>query len=105
MTSTGFRAFFPSDNDSASASSCVPSHLQHLLPNLRLLAGKLDMPGFPPMASFQPTTQHMTSSTSVPEDDIQEVSTSNNLPSDSSEPNQNQPDHSNIDSGESLFKT
>ena len=90
MTASGFRAFFPPNSN---AMPTVPSNLQHLIPNMRFLAQKLEnpgggaFPGFPGLPS-QPQPPPVLGTTGnpgrpmIPDDDIEEVSTSNSFNTD-----------------------
>lgn len=83
MTASGFRAFFPN-------STCPPpppppgaaSHLQHLIPNMRFLAHKLENPNFFPNFPSQhqsegsPSTAPQSCQSDRDEDEGNEVSTS-----------------------------
>ena len=68
MTASGFRAFFPPNGATPAAPTNPPSHLHHLLPNMRFLAQKLEGPNYLP--------NFPTNGASV-EDENEEVSTSN----------------------------
>ena len=78
MTASGFRAFFPPNGGPAPPPppSRAAAHLQHLIPNMRFLAQKLEnpnlFPNFPPGISSPPNIDR-----NPIEEDGDEVSTSN----------------------------
>ena len=83
MTASGFRAFFPPNlgppPSSAPTTAAAAAQLQHLIPNMRFLAQKLENPSlFPNFMPPMPTPLNNLERTDPIEEDGDEVSTSNN---------------------------
>ena len=83
MTASGFRAFFPPNGgpppSTAPTTAAAAAQLQHLIPNMRFLAQKLENPNlFPNFMPAMSTPLNNLDRTNPTDEEGDEVSTSNN---------------------------